>query len=192
MLLSPGTRVGPYEIVAPLGAGGMGEVYRATDTRLHRTVAIKIAREEFSDRFDREARAVAALNHPHIGQLYDIGPNYLVMEFVDGVPIAGPLPLADALTCAAQICEALIAAHRAGIVHRDLKPSNILATKSGIKLLDFGLAKSSAAVTTDTETIDATGPGTILGTAHYMSPEQAQGHPADTRSDIFALGLVLY
>ena len=137
-------------------------------------------------------RAVAALNHPHICQLYDVGPNYLVMEFVDGLPIAGPLPLAQALACAAQICDALDAAHRAGIVHRDLKPSNILATKSGIKLLDFGLAKSSAAVTTDTETMDATRAGTILGTPHYMSPEQAQGRPADARSDIFALGLVLY
>jgi len=152
----------------------MGEVYRAIDTRLNRIVAIKVAREAFTDRFEREARAVAALNHPHICQLYDVGPNYLVMEFVDGLPIAGPLPLAQALACAAQICDALDAAHRAGIVHRDLKPSNILATKSGIKLLDFGLAKSSAAVTTDTETMDATRAGTILGTPHYMSPEQAR------------------
>ena len=170
----------------------MGEVYRALDTRLNRTVAIKVAREEFSDRFEREARAVAALNHPHIGQLYDVGPNYLVMEFVDGLPIAGPLPLAHALTYTTQICEALDAAHRAGIVHRDLKPSNILTTKNGIKLLDFGLAKSSAAVAADTETVNATRAGTILGTPHYMSPEQAQGRPADARSDIFALGLVLY
>src|SRR5438045_2020829 len=178
MRLSPGTCLGPYEIQVPLGAGGMGEVYRACDTRLDRTVAVKISAKEFTERFEREARAVAALNHPRICTLYDVGPNYLVMEYIEGAPIKGPLPLDEALRLAAQIAEALDAAHRKGIVHRDLKPGNILATKSGIKLLDFGLAKAHGAATAmsdETVTQALTGKGTILGTMQYMSPEQLQG-----------------
>src|SRR6266852_6639262 len=141
MLLSPGTRVGPYEILAPIGAGGMGEVYKARDTRLDRIVAIKVSQEQFSERFEREARAVAALNHSNICTLYDVGPNYLVMEYIEGTPLKGPLPVDQALKYAAQICDALDAAHKKGITHRDLKLANILVTKAGIKLLDFGLAK---------------------------------------------------
>src|SRR5262245_13790107 len=135
MAVSPGTRLGPYEVLAPIGAGGMGEVYKARDTRLDRIVALKVAQEKFSERFDREARAVAALNHPNICALYDVGPNYLVMEYIEGRPLEGPLPLDRTLKYAEQICEALDAAHRKGIVHRDLKPGNILITKSGVKLL---------------------------------------------------------
>ena len=141
MTLAPGTRLGPYEITAPLGAGGMGEVYKARDTRLNRIVAIKFSNEQFSERFEREAHAVAALNHSNVCTLHDVGPNYLVMEYIEGVPLRGPLPLPQALKYAAQICDALDAAHRKGITHRDLKPANILVTKTGIKLLDFGLAK---------------------------------------------------
>jgi serine/threonine protein kinase len=140
MAYSAGTKLGPYEIVAPIGAGGMGEVYRAHDSRLQRDVAIKVSGQQFSDRFEREARAIAALNHSNICQVYDIGPNYLVMELVDGAPLAGPLPLDVALRHAVQIADALSAAHAKGITHRDLKPANILVTSSGIKLLDFGLA----------------------------------------------------
>src|SRR6476661_961094 len=141
MPLAAGTRFGPYEIVAPIGAGGMGEVYKARDTRLDRTVAIKVAAEQFSERFEREAHAIAALNHPNICTLHDVGPNYLVMEYLEGQPLKGPLPLDQALRLAIQMADALDAAHRKGIVHRDLKPGNILVTKSGVKLLDFGLAK---------------------------------------------------
>src|SRR5512145_1808777 len=141
MALSPGNQLGPYEILAPIGAGGMGEVYKARDTRLDRLVAVKVSSRQFSERFDREARAVAALNHPRICTLHDVGPDYLVMEFIEGAPLKGPLPLPQALDYAAQICDALDAAHRKGITHRDLKPANILVTSSGIKLLDFGLAK---------------------------------------------------
>ena len=141
MSLATGTRLGPYEITAPLGAGGMGEVYKARDTRLNRIVAIKVSNEQFSERFEREAHAVAALNHSNVCTLHDVGPNYLVMEYIEGVPLKGPLPLQQALKYAAQICDALDAAHRKGITHRDLKPANILVTKTGIKLLDFGLAK---------------------------------------------------
>src|SRR6266542_2583079 len=193
MPLSPGTRLGPYEILAPIGAGGMGEVYKARDTRLDRIVAIKVSREQFSERFEREARAVAALNHPHICQLYDVGPNYLVMEFVEGTPLPGPLPVEKAVEYAGQILEALDAAHRKGITHRDLKPANILVTKTGLKLLDFGLAKTTAVVNADDQTVAnaLTGEGEILGTLHYMSPEQLQGKEADPRSDIFSFGLVL-
>ena len=140
MLLSPGTRLGPYEIISRIGAGGMGEVWKARDHRVDRIVAIKTAQEQFSDRFEREARAIAALNHPHICQLYDVGPNYLVMENIEGKPLAGPLPLEKVLEFACQICDALDAAHRKGIVHRDLKTANILITRSGVKVLDFGLA----------------------------------------------------
>src|SRR5258708_27704229 len=135
MSLATGERLGPYEILGPLGVGGMGEVYKARDTRLGRDVAIKISKEQFSERFEREARAVAALNHPHICQLYDVGPNYLVMELIDGVPLKGPLAVAKAVEYAGQILDALDAAHRKGITHRDLKPANILVTKQGIKIL---------------------------------------------------------
>src|SRR5215471_18601714 len=194
MSLTPGTQLGPYEILAPIGAGGMGEVYSASDTRLQRTVAVKVSADQFSERFEREARAVAALNHSHICQLYDVGPNYLVMEYIDGRPLKGPLPLEQALKYAAQICDALDAAHRKNIVHRDLKPANILVTKSGVKLLDFGPAKIEQAVaaSAETMTLALTGKGQILGTLHYMSPEQLQGKDADARSDIFAVGLVLH
>src|SRR6202166_325897 len=149
MSLTAGTRLGRYEILAPVGEGGMGAVYRATDTRLGREVAIKVGKEQFSERFEREARAVAALNHPHICQLYDVGPNYLVMEYLEGTPLKGPLPLDQALKYAAQICDALDAAHKKNIIHRDLKPTNILITKQGIKLLDFGLAKMGPVVRAD-------------------------------------------
>ncbi len=194
MAVAPGTRLGPYEILAPIGAGGMGEVYKARDTRLDRVVAIKVSNEEFSERFGREARAVAALNHPNICQLYDVGPNYLVMEYIEGAPLTGPLPVEEALQCAVQICDALDAAHRKGIVHRDLKPANILLTKQGIKLLDFGLAKleSDPALDDRTMTQALTAQGQIVGTLQYMSPEQLQGRRADARSDIFSFGAVLY
>jgi Tol biopolymer transport system component len=172
----------------------MGEVYRARDTRLGRDVAIKVSREQFSERFEREARAVAALNHPHICQLYDVGPDYLVLELIDGQPLKGPLSLDLALKYAGQICDALDAAHKKGITHRDLKPANILVAKSGIKLLDFGLAKRSlqAAAGDATETIGLTREDTILGTSQYMAPEQLEGKEADVRSDIFAIGALLY
>src|SRR5579859_8260638 len=155
MPLSPQTRLGPYEILAPIGVGGMGEVYKARDPRLDRIVAVKVSNEKFSDRFGREARAIAALNHPHICTLHDVGPNYLVMEYIEGQPIKGPLPLDRALKYASQICDALDAAHHKGITHRDLKPGNILLTKSGVKLLDFGLAKTNPASKTvaDDETV---------------------------------------
>src|ERR1700692_4917269 len=139
MALSAGT-FGPYEIIAPIGTGGMGEVYKAYDPRLRRDVAIKVSAQQFSQRFEREAHAIAALNHPNICQVYDIGPNYLVMEFIEGTPLARPLPLDVALHHALQIADALSAAHAKGITHRDLKPANILVTACGIKLLDFGLA----------------------------------------------------
>src|SRR6202035_4161523 len=139
--LTVGAQIGPYKIEALLGAGGMGEVYRALDTRLKRTVAIKVAKENFGERFEREAHAIAALNHPHICTLHDVGPNYLVMELIEGKPLKGPVPLEEALRYAVQMADALDAAHRKGIIHRDLKPANILMTKSGVKLLDFGLAK---------------------------------------------------
>ena len=144
VLLSTGARLGPYEIIAPIGAGGMGEVYKALDTRLNRIVAIKKALAPFSERFDREAHAIASLNHPHICSLYDVGPDYLVMEYIEGKPLAGPVDPDEALVLARQILDAIDTAHRTGIVHRDLKPANILVTRSGVKLLDFGLAKASA------------------------------------------------
>ncbi len=172
----------------------MGEVWKARDTRLDRIVAVKVAKANFDHRFEREARAIAALNHPNICQLYDVGPNYLVMELIDGVPLKGAIPAAKALEYAGQILDALDAAHRKGITHRDLKPANILLSKQGIKLLDFGLAKHTGPLTeTDaTEVKGVTGTGQIVGTLQYMSPEQLQGKPADTRSDIFAFGCVLY
>ncbi len=196
MPLPMGTRLGPYEILAPIGAGGMGEVYRARDKRLGRDVAIKTSQAKFSERFEREARAIAALNNPHICQIYDVGPDYLVMELVDGVPLQGPLPLERALPLVIQFADALDAAHRKGIIHRDLKPGNILATKSGIKVLDFGLARieHGQAAGADDETVSKTltEQGTIIGTPPYMSPEQVQGKVADARSDIFSFGCVLY
>src|SRR5712691_6743130 len=197
MLLSVGTKLGPYEVLAPIGAGGMSEVYRAKDPRLNRDVAIKVSTLQFSERFEREAKAIAALNHPNICQIYDVGPNYLVMEFIEGTPLHGPLPLDRALRYAVQICDALDAAHKKSITHRDLKPANILVTASGVKLLDFGLAKigtASAPFAPDaaTQTMDFTEVGTVLGTAAYMSPEQAKGEQTDARSDIFSFGVVLY
>lgn len=196
MPFSPGEKLGPYEILAPIGAGGMGDVYRAHDPRLGRHVAIKVSAQQFSDRFEREARAIAALNHPHICTLHDIGPNYLVMEFIEGTPLAGPLQLDVALRHAVQIADALSAAHAKGIIHRDLKPANILVTASGIKLLDFGLAllsgDSESTSPETTATIGITNAGAVLGTAAYMSPEQAEGRSVDVRSDIFSFGLVLY
>src|SRR6266702_3883534 len=192
MSVSTGTRLGPYEILAQIGAGGMGEVYRARDTRLGRIVAIKISHERFSQRFEREARSVAALNHPHICQLYDVGPDYLVMELVEGPQLRGPMPIEKAIEYAGQILDALDAAHRKGITHRDLKPANILVTKQGIKLLDFGLAKQTAPLKETDVTNALTQQGQIAGTLQYMSPEQLQGKATDARSDLFAFGCVLY
>jgi len=198
MALAPGTRLGPYEILTALGAGGMGEVWKARDTRLNRLVAIKTSLGSFSERFEREARAIAAVNHPHVCSLYDVGPDYLVMEYVEGEWLHGPVPLHRALDLAEQILDGLDAAHEKGIVHRDLKPANILLTKSGVKILDFGLAKIEHAPAVDSpslmeaDTFSRTAKGTILGTLPYMSPEQVEGHEADARSDIFAFGVVLY
>ena len=192
MALAAGTRLGPYEILAPIGAGGMGEVYRAHDARLGRDVAIKFSHENFTERFEREARAIAALNHPNICHLYDVGPNYLVMELIEGEPLKGPLPLEKALDYARQILDALDAAHSKGITHRDLKPANILVTKQGIKLLDFGLAKQAGPLKDTEVTQVLTQQGSIVGTLNYMSPEQLQSKEADARSDIFSFGLVLY
>ena len=193
MLFAAGDKLGPYEILAPLGAGGMGEVYKARDTRLDRIVAIKTSHKQFNERFEREALIIAALNHPHICSLYDVGQGFLVMEYVEGAPLKGPLPIDQALILAAQILDALDTAHRKGITHRDLKPGNILVTKSGVKLLDFGLAKSSQAPGPEDDTITAlTSDGAVLGTPGYMSPEQLEGKEADARSDIFAFGLVFF
>jgi len=187
--LTPGTRLGPYEILSALGAGGMGEVYKAIDTRLGRTVAIKTLTTGQSQRIQYEARAIAALSHPHICVLHDVGPDYLVMEYLEGTPLHGPVPLDEALRVASEVVDALEVAHAKGILHRDLKPANIMMTSSGTKLLDFGLAKMTTDAADDaTRTIA----GTVLGTAAYMSPEQAQGRPADARSDVFSFGAVLY
>jgi serine/threonine protein kinase len=215
MALSAGTKLGPYEIVAPLGAGGMGEVYRARDTRLGRDVAIKVLpthladRPDLRERFEREARAIASLNHSHICTLHDIGrqdaTDYLVMELVEGQTLAqrllkGPLPIEQVLQYAIEIAGALDKAHHNGITHRDLKPGNIMLTKSGVKLLDFGLAKLTreAAVTTNTVTTlpaaerSITAEGSIIGTLQYMAPEQLEGAEADARTDIFSFGVVVY
>lgn len=172
----------------------MGKVFKARDTRLDRIVALKISHAQFSDRFAHEARATAALNHPHIATLYDVGPDYLVMEFVEGETLRGPLPIARALLYAGQILEALEAAHRKGIVHRDLKPANVMVSKTGVKLLDFGLAQVKAPATANdqTATMALSTEGAIAGTLQYMAPEQLQGKPADGRSDIFAFGLTFY
>jgi serine/threonine protein kinase len=188
MALSAGSKLGPYEILAPIGAGGMGEVYKARDTRLERTVAIKVAAAKFSERFEREARAVAALNHPNICTLHDVGADYLVMEYVDGATVSGPMPVEQALKLAVQIAGALEEAHAKGVLHRDLKPANIPVTAKGTaKLLDFGLAKL-AADSDATQTMA----GGLMGTPMYMAPEQAEGKPADRRSDVFSFGAVLY
>ena len=206
MQLAEKTRFGPYEIIALLGAGGMGEVYEARDTRLERTVAIKICKGQITERFEREARAISSLNHPHICALYDIGRensvDFLVMEFIEGESLEsrlrrGPLPLEEALRIAIQIAGALDAAHRKGVIHRDLKPGNVMLTRSGAKLLDFGLAKMAAPVSFATDTLGPTAEpitakGTILGTFQYMSPEQLEGKETDARSDIFSFGAMLY
>ncbi|MFN7935007.1 MAG: protein kinase [Bryobacteraceae bacterium] len=184
--LAPGAMVGRFRIIDLIGSGGMGEVYKASDTRLNRTVAVKVCHERFGERFEREARAIAALNHPNICTLYDVGPDYLVMEFLEGKPLRGPLPVAQALQYGAQAADALHMAHSKGVVHRDFKPANVLVTRTGVKLLDFGLAKL-AAVNDNLSTENA-----IPGTLRYMAPEMVEGKPADTRSDIYAFGLVLY
>ncbi|HEY1307571.1 MAG TPA: protein kinase [Vicinamibacterales bacterium] len=213
MALAAGDRLGPYEVISLVGAGGMGEVYRARDPRVNRDVAIKTSTSQFSERFGREARAVAALNHPNICTLYDVGPDYLVMEYVEGDDLKGPLPLDEALPVARQIADALDAAHAKGVIHRDLKPGNIKVTPDGtVKVLDFGLAKIADGpaeagpyvhegdrgvrlppdLSQSPTMIAATQAGIILGTAAYMSPEQARGKTVDTRTDIWAFGVVLY
>src|ERR1051326_2869069 len=215
MALQPGTRLGPYEIVAPLGSGGMGEVYKARDTRLDRTVAVKVLPASlasdpiFRERFDREARTISSLDHPHICVLHDVGREggveYLVMQFLDGETLAerltrGPMPIAQALEYGAQMAAALDRAHRAGIVHRDLKPGNVMLVRGGgssstvANLLDFGLAKSpvlhASPAATATMTSPLTGQGTIVGTLQYMAPEQIEGRAGDARPDIFAPGAI--
>ena len=207
MSLTSGSRLGPYEVLDAVGAGGMGDVYRAKDVRLDRTVALKTMKGAFTERFEREAKAISSLNHPNICTLYDVGQHdgsgYLVMEYIDGKPIAGPLPVDQAIAYGIQICEALSAAHKKGITHRDLKPANILITKQGVKLLDFGLAKlapaagngSSAGTPQSGElaTMAAlTGAHMVVGTPQYMAPEQIGGGDVDARTDIFAFGCVLY
>src|ERR1700724_1966985 len=212
MPLLPGTHLGPYEIMTPLGAGGMGEVYRARDTRLDRTIAIKILPAQFStdpvrkQRCEREAKTISGLNHPNICTLHDVGSqdgvDYLVMECVEGETLAkrlekGPLPLEQVLKYGAQIADGLDKAHRSGVVHRDLKPGNIMLTPTGAKLLDFGLAKPTAPLASEmtltaVQTAPVTEEGTIVGTFQYMSPEQVEGKEVDGRSDIFSLGAVLY
>ena len=213
MRLQSGTRLGPYEIIALIGAGGMGEVYQARDTRLDRRVAVKVlspqlaSDAEFRARFAREAKSISALNHPHIGGLYDIGREhdieYLILEFLEGETLdrriaRGPLPLPQVLRFGIEIADALETAHRHGIVHRDLKPANIMLTAAGTKLLDFGLARHTVGAVGQALSMLATVPGTgtaegtIIGTLQYMAPEQVQGAPADTRSDIFALGTILH
>jgi eukaryotic-like serine/threonine-protein kinase len=189
-LIIPGIQLGPYRIERALGKGGMGEVFQATDTRLNRKVAIKTGLAAFGSRFAREARAIAALNHPNVCTLYDVGANYLVMELIEGETLAerlrkGPLAIGSAIRYGTQVADALVAAHAHGIVHRDLKPGNIMITKSGIKVLDFGLAKSP-----DAETITAA--QAVIGTPAYMAPEQKEGRPCDCRTDIYALGLILH
>jgi serine/threonine protein kinase/Tol biopolymer transport system component len=205
MPLSSGDKLGPYEIVEPIGKGGMGEVYKADDPRTGRELAIKLCAERFSERFEREVRAIASLNHPNICTLYDVGPNYLAMELVEGETLAnrirrGPIPLDAALPIARQVAAALEAAHEKGIIHRDLKPGNIkIKPDDTVKVLDFGLAKVTANAASDgdpeespTRTMESTQAGVILGTAAYMAPEQARGKPVDKRADIWAFGVVVY
>src|SRR6267378_3272514 len=220
MSLTIGTRLGPYEVLAPVGAGGMGEVYRARDTRLGRDVAVKVLPSHMTEsaearaRFEREARVVSGLNHPHICVLHDLGRegaiDYLVMELVEGESLAeriarGPLPLPEVLRIGAEIADALDRAHRAGVVHRDLKPGNVMLSKSGAKLMDFGLARENhlrgvlsatrsngAMSQSPTIATPLTAEGAIVGTSHYMAPEQLEGCEADMRGDLWALGCVLY
>src|SRR5258705_4123710 len=208
MPLAEKTRFGPYEIISLLGAGGMGEVYEARDKRLDRTVAVKICKGQITERFEREARAISSLNHPHICALYDIGRedsvDFLVMEYIEGESLEarlrkGSLPIEEALRIAIQIAGALDAAHRKGVIHRDLKPGNVMLTRSGAKLLDFGLAKMAGPVVSlEADTLEPTvaapitAKGTILGTFQYLSPEQLEGKEADARSDIFSFGAMLY
>src|SRR5262244_294657 len=217
MTLAAGSRLGPYEVVSPIGAGGMGEVWKARDTRLERSVAIKVlpqhlsASPEVRQRFEREAKTISQLSHSHICALYDVGNQdgveYLVMELLEGETLGdrlgkGSLPLEQTLRFGTEIADALDKAHRQGIVHRDLKPGNVMLTKSGVKLLDFGLAKAIAppvqSAVTSLPTVmgsaneNLTAEGTILGTFQYMAPEQLEGKDADARTDIFALGAVLY
>src|SRR6266849_520105 len=201
MPLSVGDKLGPYEILAPIGKGGMGDVYRAHDSRLNRDVAIKVSNSQFTERFTREARAIAALNHTNICHLYDVGPNYLVMEYVEGPDLRGPLDFNDALPIVQQLVDGIEAAHEKNVIHRDLKPANIKITPEGVvKILDFGLAKAMEPPPSNdgnpenspTLTMGATAAGTILGTAVYMAPEQAKGKAADKRSDIWSFGVVVY
>jgi serine/threonine protein kinase len=189
-VFSVGMLLGPYKIERKIGEGGMGEVYRATDTRLARAVAIKTCRQEFDQRFQREARAIASLNHRYVCSLYDVGPNYLVMELLEGETLAeklkrGPLSIEQTLLRGGEIADALAAAHAKGVVHRDMKPANIMLTKAGVKVLDFGLAKSP-------EEANLTGRNVVMGTPAYMAPEQREGQTCDARTDIYALGLVLH
>ncbi len=184
-IMTPGTQLGPYKIEGPLGAGGMGEVFRAVDTRLGRPVAIKVVDKKFTARFEREARAISTLNHPHICTLYDVGPNFLVMELCEGETLAarikrGKLSIEDALRYGAQIASALAAAHAKGIIHRDLKPGNVMIVKAGVKVLDFGLAKSP-------QDENLTASRVVMGTPAYMAPEQREGEVCDARADIYSL-----
>src|SRR5450759_3880620 len=214
MTIPAGSRLGPYEVVSPLGAGGMGEVYKARDTRLERTVAIKVLPSGLSpspearQRFEQEAKTISQLSHPHICALYDVGNQdgveYLVMEYLEGETLAerllkGPLPSEQVLRYGIEMADALDKAHRQGIVHRDLKPGNVMLTKSGVKLLDFGLAKVlqpeapvESLTSAPTTAKDVTREGTVLGTLSYMAPEQLEGKKADARTDIFAFGATLY
>src|SRR5215472_15922170 len=197
MVLGAGANLGPYEILAPLGAGGMGEVYRARDSRLGRQVAIKVSRERFTERFENEVRTLAALNHPNICTIHDVGPNYLVMELLEGETLAdrikrGSLEVEEALTISRQMADGLAAAQARGIVHRDLKPGNIMLTQVGVKILDFGLTKTLAAAAAEETVTSLTEDGIILGTPHYMAPEQVEGRTIDFRTDVFAFGIVLY
>src|SRR4030095_3791445 len=212
MALTAGTKLGPYEIMSAIGAGGMGEVYKARDTRLNRFVAVKILPEDFANnvdlraRFEREAQTLAQLSHPHICPVFDVGRQdaiaYLVMEYLEGQTLAqrlehGALPIRDAFKIGIETADALDKAHEKGIVHRDLKPGNIMLTKSGVKLLDFGLAqmketKHTTALSEFPTNASMTAQGTILGTLQYIAPEQLEGQEADARSDVFALGAVLY
>jgi eukaryotic-like serine/threonine-protein kinase len=209
VILSAGARLGSFEIVSALGAGGMGEVYRAWDTRLGRTVAIKILRPDkvgTRERFHREARVISRLSHPHICSLYDVGEQdgtpFLVMEYLEGQTLAdrlddGAIPLAQALRYGVEICDALDEAHRHGVIHRDVKPGNVLLTREGVKLLDFGLAKlrqseADVGAQETIETLHLTQEGGIVGTVSYMSPEQLEGRKVDARTDLFAGGAVLY
>jgi serine/threonine protein kinase len=200
MPLTIGAKLGAYEIISLLGKGGMGEVWKARDPQLGRDVAIKVSVLQFTDRFEREARAIAALNHPNVCTLYHIGLNYLVMEYIEGLTLAerieeGPMPLDEALGIAKQVADALEAAHEKGIIHRDLKPANIKIRPDGsVKVLDFGLAKMSEAAEADSDspTITMTAPGTVMGTPGYMPPEQIRGEKVDKRADIWAFGVVFY